>query len=90
MQSGNSKTMSFGRMNAKVLVAKDIKARFSDVQGIEEAKEELVELVFFKTHVCACIAQAPYISHHQSKRCCKANYKYYKRRKHTYKTLLYF
>ena len=47
MQSGNSKTMSFGRMNAKVLVAKDIKARFSDVQGIEEAKEELVELVFF-------------------------------------------
>ena len=54
MQSGNSKTMSFGRMNAKVLVAKDIKARFSDVQGIEEAKEELVEILIYCLSKLSC------------------------------------
>ena len=39
--------MSFGKSKAKLLNENDIKITFSDVSGIEEAKEELIEIVDF-------------------------------------------
>ena len=50
--SGGSPTklFGFGKSKAKVIMPSDIKTRFADVQGIDEAKEELVEIVdFLKT-----------------------------------------
>ena len=37
--------LSFGRSKAKVYFDKDIKTNFEDVAGIDEAKEELREIV---------------------------------------------
>ena len=45
--SGGSQAMSFGKSRAKMLVEKDIKITFADVAGIDEAKEELEEVVDF-------------------------------------------
>jgi len=39
--------MSFGKSNAKVYVEKDIGVTFDDVAGVDEAKEELKEVVGF-------------------------------------------
>jgi cell division protease FtsH len=45
--AGGSQAMSFGKSRAKMLVEKDIKITFADVAGIDEAKEELEEVVDF-------------------------------------------
>lgn len=47
MQSGSGKAMGFGKSKAKMLVEGQLKVSFKDVAGIEESKEELVEIVDF-------------------------------------------
>lgn len=47
LQSGGGKAMSFGKAKAKMLTENDKRVTFSDVAGVEEAKEELVEIVDF-------------------------------------------
>jgi len=47
MQSGGGKAMSFGKSRARLLNEKHQKATFADVAGIDEAKEELSEIIDF-------------------------------------------
>jgi cell division protease FtsH len=47
LQSGGGKAMSFGKSKAKMLNESDKKVTFKDVSGVEEAKDELVEVVDF-------------------------------------------
>jgi cell division protease FtsH len=47
IQAGGGKAMSFGKSNAKMLSPNDKKVTFGDVSGVEEAKEELKEVVDF-------------------------------------------
>ncbi|EQC43623.1 ATP-dependent metallopeptidase HflB [Bacteriovorax sp. BSW11_IV] len=47
IQSGGGKAMSFGKSKARMLTANDKKVTFTDVSGVEEAKEELAEVVDF-------------------------------------------
>ena len=47
MQSGGNKALSFGKSKAKLLNASAKKVTFKDVAGVEEAKEELAEVVEF-------------------------------------------
>ena len=47
MQSGGNKALSFGKSKAKLLNTTNKKVTFEDVAGIEEAKEELAEIVEF-------------------------------------------
>ncbi|WP_373767015.1 ATP-dependent zinc metalloprotease FtsH [Glaesserella sp.] len=47
MQGGGGKAMSFGKSKAKMLAPDQIKTRFSDVAGCDEAKEEVAEVVDF-------------------------------------------
>ena len=47
LQAGGGKAMSFGKSKAKMLTENDKKVTFVDVAGVEEAKEELVEIVDF-------------------------------------------
>ncbi len=47
MQGGNNKALGFGKSKAKMLNEKTGKKTFADVAGIEEAKEELIEIVEF-------------------------------------------
>jgi cell division protease FtsH len=47
MQSGGNKALSFGRSKAKLVSEKGVKVTFKDVAGIEEAKEEVQEIIEF-------------------------------------------
>jgi cell division protease FtsH len=47
MQVGGGKAMSFGKSRAKLLSENTTKVTFNDVSGIDEAKEELEEIIAF-------------------------------------------
>lgn len=47
MQTGGRNAMGFGRSKAKLLTEKSGRVMFDDVAGIDEAKDELVEIVEF-------------------------------------------
>ncbi|MEJ2085833.1 MAG: ATP-dependent zinc metalloprotease FtsH [Acidobacteriota bacterium] len=47
MQSGGNKALSFGKSKAKLLNSSSKKVTFKDVAGVEEAKEELSEIIDF-------------------------------------------
>jgi len=47
MQSGGNKALSFGKSRAKLTSAAGKKVTFKDVAGVEEAKEELQEIIEF-------------------------------------------
>ncbi len=47
MQIGGNKALSFGRSRARMLTEDRKKITFSDVAGIDEAKEEVVEIIEF-------------------------------------------
>src|SRR2546428_6218569 len=47
MQIGGNKALSFGRSRARLLTEDRKKITFSDVAGIDEAKEEVVEIIEF-------------------------------------------
>ncbi len=47
MQSGGNRALSFGKSKAKLLSTTGKKVTFKDVSGVEEAKEELQEIVEF-------------------------------------------
>jgi len=47
MQSGGNKALSFGKSRAKLSTNQQKKVSFKDVAGVEEAKEELQEIVEF-------------------------------------------
>jgi cell division protease FtsH len=47
MQSGNNKAMGFGKSKARLLSEKATKVTFKDVAGVDEAKEEMQEIVDF-------------------------------------------
>jgi len=47
MQAGGGKAMSFGKSRAKLLTEAQGKLTFEDVAGVDEAKEELEEIIAF-------------------------------------------
>src|SRR5207342_684402 len=47
MRSGGNQAMSFGKSQARLLTAQQKKITFKDVAGVEEAKEELQEIIEF-------------------------------------------
>jgi cell division protease FtsH len=47
MQGGGGKAMSFGRSKARLISQEQAKVTFEDVAGVDEAKEELTEIVDF-------------------------------------------
>ncbi len=47
LQSGGGKAMSFGKSKAKLLSENNKKVTFDDIAGVEEAKEELEEIIQF-------------------------------------------
>ena len=47
MQSGTGKAMGFGKSRAKLLTEKMGKVTFADVAGVDEAKDDVVEIVDF-------------------------------------------
>jgi cell division protease FtsH len=47
MQAGGGKAMSFGKSRARLLTENQQKVTFEDVAGIDEAKEELEEIIEF-------------------------------------------
>ncbi len=47
MQSGGNKALSFGKSRARLLSTQQKKVTFKDVAGVQEAKEELQEIIEF-------------------------------------------
>ncbi len=47
MGKGNNNPLSFARSKAKMYMEKNTKITFKDVAGIDEAKDEIMELVDF-------------------------------------------
>jgi cell division protease FtsH len=47
MQAGGGKAMAFGKSKARLFTKNDNKVTFQDVAGVEEAKEELQEIIEF-------------------------------------------
>ena len=47
MQIGGNKALSFGKSRARMLTEERKKVTFSDVAGVEEAKEEVLEIIEF-------------------------------------------
>jgi len=47
MQAGGNKAMSFGKSKARLLTDSSVKVTFNDVAGVDEAKEELEEIIDF-------------------------------------------
>ena len=47
MQAGGGKAMSFGKSRARLMTENTVKITFNDVAGIEEAKEEVSEIIEF-------------------------------------------
>jgi cell division protease FtsH len=47
MQSGGNKALSFGKSRARLLSSQQKKVTFKDVAGVDEAKEELTEIIEF-------------------------------------------
>ncbi len=47
MQGGGGKALSFGRSKARMISSEAAKVTFDDVAGVDEAKEELTEIVDF-------------------------------------------
>ena len=47
MQAGGNRALSFGKSRARLLTSQQKKVTFKDVAGVEEAKEELQEIVEF-------------------------------------------
>ncbi|HOE16532.1 MAG TPA: ATP-dependent zinc metalloprotease FtsH [Syntrophorhabdaceae bacterium] len=47
MQAGGGKAMAFGKSKARLFTGKENKVTFQDVAGIDEAKEELQEVIDF-------------------------------------------
>src|SRR5207249_11232465 len=51
MQSGGNKALSFGKSKAKLSSSSQKKVTFKDVAGVDEAKEEVQEIIeFLKEH----------------------------------------
>ena len=47
MQAGGGKAMSFGKSRARLMTENTVKITFNDVAGIEEAKQEVSEIIDF-------------------------------------------
>jgi cell division protease FtsH len=47
MQAGGGKAMSFGKSRAKLLTENQHRVTFSDVAGVDEAKDDLQEIIAF-------------------------------------------
>src|SRR5437764_3311733 len=47
MQAGGNKALSFGKSRAKLLNNQQKRVTFKDVAGVDEAKEELQEIIEF-------------------------------------------
>jgi cell division protease FtsH len=47
MQAGGNKALSFGKSRARLLTSQQKKVTFKDVAGVEEAKDELQEIIEF-------------------------------------------
>ncbi len=45
MQGGGGRAMSFGRSRAKMLNSQNVNVTFNDIAGVDEAKEELAEII---------------------------------------------